>query len=194
MEFRYARPSDAPAVARLHAESWRRAYRGTLPDKFLDGPVFNDRLAQWRGRLTEPQPETQGVLLLEEKGMLWGFGCVFLDANPKWGALLDNLHVLPAVQGRGLGRRLMGETAAWVLERRPDSGLYLLVFATNQTARDFYERLGGQAVEQFPHPGPGGTKIETVRYVWPDLRPLAVAAAGPIGGNSVPVKAAVAKA
>lgn len=31
-------------LARLHAESWRTAYRGMLPDEFLDDTVFRREL------------------------------------------------------------------------------------------------------------------------------------------------------
>ena len=42
---------DAAAIATLHAESWRTAYRGLVPDAFLDGPVVEDRMHLWRKRL-----------------------------------------------------------------------------------------------------------------------------------------------
>ena len=35
---------DASAIAALHAESWRSAYRGLYPDEFLDGPILEERL------------------------------------------------------------------------------------------------------------------------------------------------------
>ena len=39
-----ANMEDAPAIAALHSESWRSAYRGLVPDAFLDGPVIDERL------------------------------------------------------------------------------------------------------------------------------------------------------
>ncbi|MGH9392119.1 MAG: ester cyclase, partial [Vicinamibacteria bacterium] len=38
-EIRRATPEDAVAVARLHTESWRSAYRGYLSDEYLDERV-----------------------------------------------------------------------------------------------------------------------------------------------------------
>ena len=43
MTIRAARPDDAPAVAMLHANSWRSAYRGILRDEFLDGALDENR-------------------------------------------------------------------------------------------------------------------------------------------------------
>jgi GNAT superfamily N-acetyltransferase len=36
LRFRAAGPGDAQAVAGLHADSWRRHYRGAYADSFLD--------------------------------------------------------------------------------------------------------------------------------------------------------------
>ena len=41
--FRPAAAGDAAAIAALHVESWRTAYRGLVPDEFLAGPVERDR-------------------------------------------------------------------------------------------------------------------------------------------------------
>jgi hypothetical protein len=35
--FRQAGPGDAKTVALLHADSWRRYFRGAYADSFLDG-------------------------------------------------------------------------------------------------------------------------------------------------------------
>jgi GNAT superfamily N-acetyltransferase len=169
MKFRKASPLDAASVAELHAGSWRNSYRGILSDHFLDHEVFEDRLSQWRERLTDPQPSTQMVLLAEEQGELLGFACVFLDADPRWGALLDNLHVRPGDQGRGLGQRLMGEEVSWILDRRPESGLYLWLYEGNHQAARFYERLGGHAVERQVQLAEGGTEVIAIRYGWQNL-------------------------
>jgi hypothetical protein len=37
VSFRPADASDSAAVAGLHTASWRHAYRGILPDSYLDG-------------------------------------------------------------------------------------------------------------------------------------------------------------
>ena len=35
LQFRSADASDADAIGALHAESWRRHYRGALPDAYF---------------------------------------------------------------------------------------------------------------------------------------------------------------
>jgi hypothetical protein len=56
MKYRQATASDVAAIARLHAESWRRHYRGAYLDSYLDGDVVADRIAEWSGRLSGPGP------------------------------------------------------------------------------------------------------------------------------------------
>jgi hypothetical protein len=60
--FRLVGPADARAVADLHADSWRRHYRGAYPDAFLDGDVVADRLALWTDRLREPDRQRCTIL------------------------------------------------------------------------------------------------------------------------------------
>jgi hypothetical protein len=48
---RVARATDAEAIAHLHAESWRRTYRGMMSDEFLDGRALENRRRVWRQRL-----------------------------------------------------------------------------------------------------------------------------------------------
>lgn len=172
MIIRIAEAADAEDVGRLHALSWRSAYRGIVSDDFLDKAVFEDRRSLWRTRLSEQTDDKQIVLLAMERGEALGFACAFLDADPRWGALLDNLHVRPESKGRGVGRQLMAEAAAWVLGRRPESSLYLWVYEQNVASRRFYERLAGMAVERTAQRGPDDHDIPAVRYVWRDLNGL----------------------
>ncbi len=47
MLLRPAEPADAMAVARVHVRSWQAAYRGLLPDAYLDGLRPEDRAARY---------------------------------------------------------------------------------------------------------------------------------------------------
>ncbi len=54
MRYREATADDVEAIAQLHADSWRRNYRGAFRDAFLDGPVVGERRTVWAERLTRP--------------------------------------------------------------------------------------------------------------------------------------------
>ena len=132
-------------MAALHADSWRRHYRGSYSDSFLDGDVATDRLAVWSGRLRDPRADTC-TIVAEDDGALVGFAHTFLDDDGTWGALLDNLHVAHTHQRGGIGARLVGMTAGLVAARRPGAGLYLWVLEQNRAAQAFYAAVGGRCV------------------------------------------------
>jgi len=167
---RIAGAQDWPEVAALHALSWQTAYRGIYPDDFLDSAVVEDRRASWREQLPGMDGETDIVFIAEQGGEPVGFACLRRESDPA-GPLLDNLHVHPNHRGGGLGRRLIGAGASWLVGREPDASLQLLVWAANAPARSFYLGLGAEEVEQFEHPIPGGT-APIVRMRWPQASRL----------------------
>jgi GNAT superfamily N-acetyltransferase len=177
MQLRTAQPQDAAAIAALHAHSWRHAYRGILRDHFLDGPVFADRLELWRVRLADLAAcERQQVWIAPAHGTILGFACVIADVDPTWGALLDNLHVEPAMHGHGLGRLLLATAAKSLAQRRSPSRLHLWVYDRNLAARRFYERCGAVMLDAQPEMAPDGAIVRAVRYGFDDVRALAAQA------------------
>jgi ribosomal protein S18 acetylase RimI-like enzyme len=171
--YRLADAGDAPAIAALHADSWRRHYRGAYADSYLDGDVVADRLEVWSERLSQPDHRTF-TWVAECTGRLVGFIHTVLDAEERWGALIDNLHVTTERKGEGIGTRLLSAAAEVLLERRPSSGLFLWVLEQNRAAQAFYRARHAAYVERAPVQAPGGdaTRLHgapaKLRYVWPD--------------------------
>jgi ribosomal protein S18 acetylase RimI-like enzyme len=171
-QFRRAGPDDALAVANLHADSWRRHYRGAYSDDFLDGDVFADRVAVWNGRLRDSDPR-HCTILAEADGLV-GFANTVFDDDPTWGALLDNLHVAGQYQRRGIGSRLLALTAEAVIARAERTGLYVWVLEQNIDAQAFYQARAGKGVGRDVVSPPGGVASRLsgspakLRYVWPE--------------------------
>ena len=165
--YRSAVEADAAAVAELHADSWRRHYRGAYPDDYLDGPVFDDRMSVWSERLADPDRAATTVLG-EADGALAGFVHVVHDADPVHGSLVDNLHVRADRQRSGVGRVLMRRAAALVLRDRPGQPMFLWVLEQNERAQAFYAALGGDRLDHKTSAPPGGGAIKAIRFVWPD--------------------------
>lgn len=177
--YRAATAGDAESIATLHADSWRRHYRGAYADSFLDGDVLTDRRAVWTGRLTAPAGNTVTVLA-ESRGAPTGFVHVVLDDDPGWGSLVDNLHVTNARRGQGIGAALMARAARSVLAGAARPRMYLWVLQQNEAAQGFYRTVGGVAAGSGPVGGPGGpdTLVGTpgkVRYAWPEQALAALA-------------------
>jgi ribosomal protein S18 acetylase RimI-like enzyme len=170
---RPATAQDIAAIAALHADSWRRHYRGAFRDSYLDGDVVADRQAVWTERLTAPAPD-QFTIVADRVGEVVGFVHMILDDDPEWGTLLDNLHVTYRLKRGGIGRRLLLEAARQLAQRRPtDSRFYLWVLDQNTAARAFYAKYGGTTVETaLDDPLPDGSLGHCHRVVWPDAAAL----------------------
>ena len=169
MALRRAVVSDEAAIARLHADSWRTAYRGILRDDFLNDTVVANRREMWSTRFSEIGREDQLILVSEERGQIQAFACAFLDADPEWGTLLDNLHVIPGLKGKGLGRQLMAAVAENIRQHGDLSLLHLWVYEQNTQARGFYERLGGVITDCVAEAAPDGSRVHALRYAWREL-------------------------
>lgn len=173
LSLRLAGPSDADAVAALHADSWRRHYRGAYTGAYLDGDLDRDRRAVWSERLLRPSSRARTVLA-EANGELLGFAHVVLRDDTAWGALLDNLHVRHDQKRQGIGRRLLSAAGEVVTtDRWEPPGFYLWVLHQNIAARAFYAACGGTEVETAPATPPGGDfsrlvgSPQKLRVHWP---------------------------
>src|SRR5688572_14136585 len=76
-QLRSATIDDAERVALLHADSWRRHYRGAFSDAFLDGDIAADRRSVWSARLAGPAGSA--TILAELADRLVGFVHVIFD-------------------------------------------------------------------------------------------------------------------
>jgi GNAT superfamily N-acetyltransferase len=181
VRFREAASADAHEVGSLHADSWRRHYRGAYADAFLDGDILTDRRAVWSSRLAEPTP-ARTTILAEEGDRLVGFVHVVFDHHERWGALVDNLHVAHDWQRRGLGSALMTRAGQSVLDHGSGTGtgtaMYLWVLELNLAAQEFYRARGGSCADRELVDPPGGRPERLagspvkLRYVWPDCAVL----------------------
>ena len=175
MRLRPAAAGDVDAIARLHADSWRRAYRGALRDDYLDGDILPERLAVWRARLETPEAGevASTVLAVDDDDRLLGFAHTIADVEPEWGSLLDNLHVVHDRRREGIGATLLRASASWVAATARRPVLHLWVLEANVTARRFYDDLGGRDVGGDVWEPPGGGTAARRRYAWTDLAALA---------------------
>ncbi len=172
---RAATPADAPAIGRIHVESWRETYHGLLSDHLLNSVSAVVRAAMWRGALEHERPI---VLFVAQRasGDLVGFagGGSSRTASLPHGAEVYAIYVMRAVQRRGCGRRLMAALAN-ALHARGFGSLCLWVLEENASARGFYERLGGTVVGEKTELD-GQHEFREIAYGWDRLESLCSAA------------------
>ena len=145
IELRPANFQDYSAIAKIHTQSWQKNYRNILSDRFLDNEVEKNHLHLWEERLGFPAGG-QLVSVATHHTNIVGFSCLFLDHDPLYGSLLDNLHVQQEFQNTGIGKLLLKDCGRLILENHGKK-MYLWVYAANLNARKVYEHLGAIHVQ-----------------------------------------------
>jgi L-amino acid N-acyltransferase YncA len=137
---RPATVADAPAIGRLTVRAWQAAYRGHMPDDYLDGLRASDRAAHWEGALR--REDLRGVILVAERaGEVIGFAVAGPSRDPEGAGELYVINLDPDHWGTGAGRALL-EAAQAELARLGFDEWVLWVLSGNARARRFYEIAG----------------------------------------------------
>lgn len=154
---------DAEDIARIHVRAWQAAYRGLVPDTFLDRMSVPKRAAQWRERLTASPRATRIVLDHDQLAGFASFG-PSTDPDPPPGTTeLKTLYLDPVAWGRGLGSLLWTHIAR-ELAATPVATVTLWVFAANPRARHFYAQQGFAPDGATQTHSFDGTELLEVRY------------------------------
>lgn len=135
---------DAAPIAAVHVATWREAYRGIVPDSFLDGIPVENRTERWCSAIQAP-PRGQITLVAAIDGKVAGFAAFGsaqrADAVPGVGELYA-IYVAPDHWEQGVGGALH-QTAIEGLSRQFERA-ELWVLQANHRARQFYEHRGWQ--------------------------------------------------
>ena len=135
-------PEDAEAVERLRVAGWTTAYRGIIPDDYLDGlPV--DVARRRRHMAALPAGISDSVAVADGAIVGWVSCGPSRDADrpgPGHGEIFA-CYVYPGTWRKGVGRLLM-ERALEVLAAAGRDDVSLWVLEDNDRARRFYERFG----------------------------------------------------
>jgi len=163
MEIRCATPDDADALAKVHIDAWRSAYRGLVSDSHLGKLDYAKRAQYFRKTLTEHSQETY---LAEENGEVLGFltlgGCRDADVDEQRTGEIWGIYLAPMHWRKGVGRSLC-QYGERILQLRGYTLATLWVFGGNAQARRFYEAMGFKADGASKTLSPG-TPLEAVRY------------------------------
>ena len=162
-EVRAATPDDACEVASIHVRAWQVAYRGLLPQEYLDGLRPEDRARRYTFGRTGP--EHPAALVAVEHGVICGFVITgpshdsdLQDARELWAIYVD-----PQRWGIGVGRLLMAAARDRLCQDGAREAL-LWVLAGNNRARRFYQLDGWNCDGSRRTEVIGGVTAEELRY------------------------------
>lgn len=158
--------ADCPRVAEIRVRGWQTAYRGLVPQPYLDSLSVPEDADRRRAHFANAG-ENVVNLVAERTGAVVGWAChgPYRDGELLTGDTeLYALYVDAACFGTGVGHALLQETRQQLAARGCER-LYLWVLKDNTRARRFYERAGlvpDGTEEPFEV---DGVEVPEVRYV-----------------------------
>lgn len=164
---RAATADDADELAALHIRVWQWAYRGQLPDVFLDSLSGGlERRRVWYASHLAALPIEDRWWLAVLDGQIIGFVSTLPsrdeDVPPMTGEVAA-VYLDQPWAGRGLGHAIFAH-AVDDLRQRGYTRATLWVLDSNARARRFYEREGWQPDGARKTDGRFGIEIVEVRY------------------------------
>jgi ribosomal protein S18 acetylase RimI-like enzyme len=157
--------ADCDRVAEIRIGGWRAAYRGLMPQPYLDALSVSEDADRHRARFAAAGGSVTN-LVAEEDGTVVGWAChgPYRDGEVVTSdAELYAIYVDPARYGDGIGRALLAQS----VRRCADAGrprMLLWVLKSNACARRFYERAGFRADGAEEPFEVDGVPVPEVRY------------------------------
>lgn len=169
IEIRPATPDDAAHIARLHVKAWQTSYQGIVHQSYLDGMDVGARTQRWRKGLENGKSQT---FLAFEHANLAGFTSVGPSREEQYPHHFElwSIYLDPAYVGKGVGKLLFNQAVQYGLEQG-FTRMFVNVLDTNKAGRQFYERMGGIAIQgsEFEAKIDDQTYIE-IKYEWKELK------------------------
>ena len=143
---REAAETDAALVAKINVDGWSTAYRGLMPDHYLDAIRPGDRVDRVRLRLGLPDPHSIW-LAVGGDGAVGAYSEVAAardhgDRHPSLSTgELFALYAAPAWRGKGAGKSAH-EAGVEYLAKQGFEHAVLWVIKGNEPSRRFYETQG----------------------------------------------------
>jgi GNAT superfamily N-acetyltransferase len=171
---RRATVDDAEGIGAVHVASAQAAYRGIMPDAYLDSLDPCRRSEQWQQALASGRQigwtrsgsgETLVLVAEDSSGRIVGIAALGAERGGRDPAVgeLHMINLAPQVWGRGVGTALL-RSCEHELRQLGFQQAVLWVLEGNSRARRFYEREGWSldgAVKEEHRPG---FTLHEVRY------------------------------
>ena len=154
-------------IAIVHVRSWQTAYRGLVPQEYLDQLEVEQRYSVWERILGEAEWPRAGTFVAEYGGDVVGFASICPtrddDEQPASAGELAAIYLLPRGWDKGLGRELMASALSALSDAGFDEAT-LWVLDTNSRARRFYEAAAWHTDGAVKQDARRGFVLNEVRY------------------------------
>ena len=149
---------DFDAVAHIYVKSWQTAYRGIVPQHYLD-KLTHDR---WSGMLRAEPSMSIGLFV---DGRVIGTSSISADRDSEREGCgeIVSIYLLPEFVGQGHGKRLM-DAALQKLWSDGYADAYLWALTGNTRAAGFYEHMGFSRTGRTQLEHIGGETLEVAEF------------------------------
>lgn len=164
MEIRYITKSDDRiAISKVYEESWKYAYKGIVPQDYLDSIPEG----QWVSHIE--QAGRKNLVMVQDESIIGtsGFGKSRMAEMNGFGEIIS-LYFLPEYMGNGYGRLLL-QAAVSELKKMGFDKVFLWVLEDNQNARHFYEKCGFMQTKRCLFCDIWGKELKEVQYCYQDI-------------------------
>ncbi|MFC8240550.1 GNAT family N-acetyltransferase [Streptomyces chartreusis] len=158
-------PADCDRVAEIRIGGWRSAYRGLIPQSYLDALDVAQDAERRRGYFSQGDGSVVDLVAVRD-GEIVGWAChgPYRDGEVRTADVeLYAIYVDPGRYGVGIGHALLQESVRrCTAAGRPR--MLLWVLKDNARARRFYERAGFHADGAEEPFEVAGVEVPEVRY------------------------------
>lgn len=171
MEKLHVRPAeerDSFDIAKIHVGTWQHAYKGQVPDAYLDKlpESVQERAERWQKTIKRIQ-HGQKVFVAELGKNIAGF-CI---VNPCRDEDMDKatgevgaIYVDASLIGKGVGSALM-DAGLHFLKEEGFKTATLWVLKSHNKSREWYENKGWKLEGAEKTEDRGDVKLEEIRYI-----------------------------
>lgn len=178
IQLRRATVDDAEAIAAIRIEGWRTAYRGMIPDSYLNQMDIEENATYWRTILQALPTKTDRlcVYVAVSGDEVIGFisASKLEQAKLEKDAEINAIYIRPQWQRCGIGKRMLHKVARSLLAMEC-LNCVIWVIDGNSPARNFFEELGGELLVEQDFSW-DGLDLTEVGYGWNDLNVLMASA------------------
>lgn len=170
---REARQNDFVDIAKVRVDTWRIAYKGIVPDDFLEGLSYQNIVGRWREIFWEKRGHDVAVFVAEN-GQEDIVGVAICgpeqSQDPVYHGEIYVLYVLPRCQRQGIGHALVVACVQHLRQQLTAETMLIWAMAESPYRR-FYESLGGKVIREKTKEV-GGKILVEVGYGWETIHQL----------------------
>lgn len=146
---RIATIADAQRIAEIRVKAWQHAYKGHMPEDYLQNLSIERRKEQWVQTLSDLGSKKR-VFVVENKGTIVGY-CMAgpsrdEDSSDQTGDIYA-IYIDPGFMRKGYGSQLL-DKAVNFLKQEGYNRATLWVLSSYDPARRFYEKHGWYAEDK----------------------------------------------